>query len=155
MTISILLSAFFPAEKIPDDIGVFKFSDELTPHSKNVNFLSSSISGRRSKMAQPDIKPVLFIGVVKLVPSGNKGVGTEQYCIARFKDEQTLVGMVPESKLKDAVKRAKEYLKNGIVRKVVFVPPSGNFVSPDGTVRYVFAALSRDELNVVKKMFTP
>lgn len=105
-------------------------------------------------MAQPDIKPVLFIGVVKLVPSG-KGVGTEQYCVARFKDERTLVGMIPESKLKDAVKRAKEYLKNGIVRKVVFVPPSDAFDNSDGTVQYIFVALSRNELKAVQKILTP
>lgn len=106
-------------------------------------------------MAQPDIKPVLFIGTVRLVPSGNKGPGTGHYCVARLKDERTLVGMAPESKLKDAVKRAKAYLKNGIVRKVVFVPPPGNFTNSDGTVLYIFGALSHTELKVVQKILTP
>ena len=106
-------------------------------------------------MSQLGIKPVLFIGIVRLVPVGNKGAGTEHYCVARFKDEATLVGFVPESKLKDAVKRAKGYIKGGAVRKVVFVPPSGTFTSTDGTVLYIFEALSRDELKAVQKILTP
>lgn len=106
-------------------------------------------------MAQPDIKPVLFVGKVRFVPFGGRGAVKIFYCVARFKDEQTLIGLVPGSDFKEILKRAKGYLRSGAVRKAVYVSPSGNFASTDGTIRYVFEALGREELKDAQRYLAP
>lgn len=107
-------------------------------------------------MAQPTVRPVLFIGMVEFVSTKTGKVVTGPlYCCTLIAGGQVAKGgLYADTNLDNVLKRARSVLDAKAAVKAVFDAPGGFNKNSAGTRLYKFAELSYDDFNTAQRVLS-